>query len=88
MISFQENIEPSIRKFEEILGLSFKIFLVTALVVTILGVYIANLLFGTHSLTVLQHLRQQEKSLTIDIQHLKEENAKLHKTYLEWIDAT
>lgn len=86
MITFQENIEPMIRKFEELLGLSFKIFLSTAIVVIILGVYIANLLFGNHSLKVLQGLKNEKATLQQEIHTLKEENAKLHKKYLEWTD--
>lgn len=76
-----------IKKFEELLGLSFKIFLSTAIVVIMLGVYVANLLFGNHSLQILQGLTQERKSLKIEIEALKEENAALHKRYLEWSDA-
>jgi len=86
MISFKENIEPHIRKFEELLGLSFKVFLLTAFVVSILGIYVANLLFGNHSLQVLQNLKKEKQHLQIDIETLKEENAKLHKKFLEWSD--
>lgn len=87
MISLQENINPMIRKFEELLGLSFKIFVSTAIVVIMLGVYVANLLFGNHSLQILQGLTQERKNLKIEIETLKEENAALHKKYLEWSDA-
>jgi len=86
MISFKENIEPHIKKFEELLGLSFKVFLLTAFVVSILGIYVANLLFGNHSLQVLQNLKKEKHHLQIDIEILKEENAKLHKKFLEWSD--
>jgi len=86
MISFTENIEPHIKKFEELLGLSFKVFLLTAFVVSILGIYVANLLFGNHSLQVLQNLKKEKQHLQIDIEILKEENAKLHKKFLEWSD--
>ena len=86
MISFTENIEPHIKKFEELLGLSFKVFLLTAFVVSILGIYVANLLFGNHSLQVLQNLKKEKHHLQIDIEILKEENAKLHKKFLEWSD--
>ena len=86
MISFKENIEPHIRKFEELLGLSFKVFSLTALVVSILGIYVANLLFGNHSLQVLQNLKKEKQHLQIEIDILKEENAKLHKKFLEWSD--
>ena len=87
MITFKENIEPMIIKFEEFLGLSFKVFVSTAIVVIILGVYVANLLFGNHSLKVLQGLKNEETMLQKEISTLKEENAQLHKKYLEWSDA-
>jgi len=86
-LSFQEDIAPIIDKLEEILGLSFKVFLGTALIVMALGIYIANLLFGNHSLQVLENLRHKEVSLSQDIEILKNQNAKLHKEYLEWTDA-
>ncbi len=86
-ISFQEDIAPIIHKLEEILGLSFKVFLSTALIVMALGIYIANLLFGNHSLQVLEQLRQERVSLSKEITVLKKQNATLHKEYLEWMDA-
>jgi len=86
-ISVTRDIEPMIRKFEELLGLSFKVFITTALVVSILGIYVANLLFGNHSLRVLQGLKDEKQHLEVEIETLKKENAKLHKQYLEWIDA-
>ena len=85
--SFQEDIAPFIKKLEEILGLSFKVFLITALIVMFLGIYIANLLFGNHSLQVLEKLKYKGVVLTKEIDNLKNENAKLHKKYLEWEDA-
>ncbi|CAA6820765.1 MAG: Unknown protein [uncultured Sulfurovum sp.] len=86
-ISFEEDIRPMIEKLEEILGLSFKVFLSTALIVMALGIYIANLLFGDHSLQVLEKLKQEKVQLTQEIEVLKDQNAKLHKEYLEWTDA-
>jgi cell division protein FtsB len=86
MISFKKDIEPRIRKFEELLGLSFKVFLFTAFMVSILGIYVANLLFGTHSLQVLQNLKKEKQHLQVEIEVLKKENAKLHKKFLEWSD--
>ena len=87
MISVTKDIEPIIRKIEELLGLSFKVFIVTAIVVSVLGIYVANLPFGNHSLQVLQTLKDEKKTLQVEIKHLKQENAKLHKQYLEWSDA-
>ncbi len=86
-ISFQEDIAPIIDRFEALLGLSIKIFLITAILVMALGIYIANLLFGNHSLQVLEKLKSQKVVITKEIERLKEENAKLHKEYLEWMDA-
>jgi cell division protein FtsB len=85
--SITNDIEPMIRKFEELLGLSFKVFILTAIGVTILGIYVANLLFGNHSLRVLQNLQKEKQHLEVKIETLKKENAKLHKEYLEWMDA-
>ena len=85
--SIVNDLEPMIRKFEALLGLSFKVFLLTALMVSILGIYVANLLFGNHSLQVLQGLKNEEQQLKVEIKNLKKENATLHKQYLEWIDA-
>lgn len=87
MNDFFNNIAPYIRKLEEIIGLSFKVFILTAIVVTSLGIYVANLLFGNHSLAVLDTLKHEKKSLQVEIEVLKQENAKLHKDYLEWTDA-
>ncbi|CAA6809479.1 MAG: Unknown protein [uncultured Sulfurovum sp.] len=86
-ISFEQDIKPSIDKFEQVLGLSFKVFLTTALIVMALGIYLANLLFGNHSLQVLENLREEETMLKEEINILKNENAQLHKKYLEWTDA-
>ena len=87
MMVFERDIEPYISKFEQILGLSFKVFIVTAVVVTAFGVYVANLLFGNHSLQVLDNLKREKQHLKVEIEVLKKENARLHKQYLEWTDA-
>ena len=87
MITFQDDIEPYIRKLEEILGLSFKVFIITSFVVVALGIYVANLLFGNHSLSVLDNLKKEKSHLEQEIDALQEENARLHKKYLEWTDA-
>jgi transposase len=86
-MEFAKDIEPLIRKFEEILGLSLKIFLVTATMVILVGIYVANLLYGNHSLHRLQYLQREKSSLQSKIHSLKQENATLHKEYLEWSDA-
>jgi cell division protein FtsB len=87
MNNFFNNIAPYIRKLEEIIGLSFKVFILTAIIVTSMGIYVANLMFGNHSLSVLNELKSEKKVLQKEIKELKDENAKLHKQYLEWTDA-
>jgi len=87
MSDFLNNIVPYIRKLEKIIGLSFKVFILTAIVVTSMGIYVANLLFGNHSLAVLNELKSEKKTLQVEIKELKDENARLHKQYLEWTDA-
>jgi cell division protein FtsB len=76
-----------IRKFEEIFGLSLKIFIITATIVIVIGVYVANLIYGNSSLQRLQYLQREKASLKYEIESLKQSNAKLHKQYLEWTDA-
>ena len=87
MISFAKDIEPTIKKIEELIGLSIKVFLVTAIIVIFLGIYIANLIYGNSSLQVLQNLQKEKQVLRQEIENLKRENATLHKEYLEWRDA-
>jgi cell division protein FtsB len=80
-------MEPFVAKFEELFGLSLKVFLLTALVVIALGIYIANLVYGEHSIHRLENLQREKMAIKQEIERLKEENAKLHKRYLEWSDA-
>ncbi len=74
-------------RFEEIFGLSIKVFIVTSTIVILLGVYIANLVYGDSSLHRLKTLRREKNRIKQEIYRLKMENAKLHKHYLEWKDA-
>jgi len=86
MISFIKNIKPTIRKIEQILGLSIKVFLVTSIVVVLFGVYVSNLIYGNDSLKIVNRLEDERKYLQEKIELLKQENAMLHKRYLEWED--
>jgi cell division protein FtsB len=81
------NIETIFKRFEELFGLSLKIFVITAIFVVLMGVYIANLIYGNHSLHRLEYLQKEKVILKQNISYLKEKNAQLHKQYLEWIDA-
>ena len=86
MINFRRDIEPTIKKIEQILGLSIKVFMATAVVVVLFGVYISNLIYGNNSLRVANNLEEERIYLQKRILFLKKENAMLHKRYLEWED--
>ena len=86
MIDFIKDIEPTIRRIEQILGLSIKVFLATSLIVIVFGIYVANLIYGNNSLMVVKKLEREREALQNDIVILKKENAVLHKRYLEWKD--
>ena len=75
-----------IKKIEEILGLSIKVFIVTSLVVILFGVYLANIIYGSNSLEIVKNLESEREMLKKEIQLLKQENSLLHKRYLEWED--
>jgi len=84
-----QNIKqpPIDKRFEELFGLSLKIFVITAIFVIMVGVYIANLIYGNNSLHRLEYLQSEKMALKKNIYYLKQENARLHKQYLEWEDA-
>jgi len=84
---FAKDIEPIIGRVEKIIGLSFKIFVITATVVVIMGIYIANLIYGDNSLHRLEYLQKEKNIIKHNIEQLKQDNARLHKQYLEWKDA-
>jgi cell division protein FtsB len=86
-MAFIKDLGSPIRRFEQIFGLSLKIFIVTATIVIMMGVYVANLIYGDNSLHRLQYLQKEKQLLKQEISTLKHENAKLHKQYLEWSDA-
>ena len=86
-MGFAKDTEPIIVRVEKIVGLSIKIFIVIAILVILMGIYIANLIYGDSSLTRLEYLRHEKIIIKNNIVKLKLDNAKLHKQYLEWEDA-
>ena len=86
-MGFANDIEPIIVRVEKIIGLSFKIFIVTAIIVIIVGIYVANLIYGNNSLHRLEYLQQEKATIKKNIAKLEQDNARLHKQYLEWEDA-
>ena len=68
------------------MGLSIKVFFVTSVIVILFGIYVANLIYGNASLKIVNRLESERLMLIDEIAILKEENAILHKRYLEWED--
>jgi hypothetical protein len=75
-----------IKRIEQTIGLSIKIFFITSVIVVLFGIYVANLIYGNASLTITNRLESERLMLINEIAILKEENAILHKRYLEWED--
>ncbi len=51
--------------------------------VVLFGIYVGDMLFGKSSLDVLLNLQMDKEDLQKKVLHLKAENAKLQKDYLE-----
>ncbi len=67
----------------EILGLSIRVIVLTAVVIILFGVYLGVLVYGENSLTVLNDLKQEKKDLLIEAKQLKSENQRLQKEFFE-----
>jgi len=68
---------------QKYLGLSLGKFLLLFGLVTLLGIYLGVLLYGTNSLEVLFNLTEYEDYLQSEIVKLKQENAELQREYFE-----
>jgi len=77
------DIESNQGVTEKYLGLSVGKFLLFFLIVTVFGVYIGILLYGTNSLDVLLDLQDYESYLQSEISRLKNENSELQRVYFE-----
>ncbi|MBD3839353.1 MAG: hypothetical protein IE878_03070 [Epsilonproteobacteria bacterium] len=80
------NFKEFISRFKTPLGLEWKSFLIITTVIILFVVYVGSLLFGSSSLRVLYDLKDKELLLSQKVIKLKEENAQLHKSYLEYLD--
>lgn len=67
-----------------IAGYSVKALLFTAVGVTLLTVYVAILIYGENSLSVLTQLKEKKVALQEEAKALKEKNQKLQKSYFEF----
>jgi cell division protein FtsB len=75
--------EKTVQKVGEILGLSIRVIVVTAVVMILFGIYVGVLMYGDNSLTVLNQLKQQKKELLAEASRLKSENQRLQKEFFE-----
>lgn len=73
--------EPRPKRFRSLKG--FFLFIASAILVILIGIYVGNVIFGERSYIVLKSLQKQKVFLYKDVARLKEENAKLQKLYLE-----
>lgn len=68
---------------EKYFGLSTQKFILAAVAVTVVAIYLGSIFFGNNSLSVLLELEEHESFLNDDIERLKTENAALQKKYFE-----
>lgn len=74
---------PKTGKVEAIAGLSLKAILITLIGLLLFGSYVAILIYGENSLTVLNHLKEKKEMLRQEEKSLKVENQKLQKELFE-----
>ena len=74
---------PKTGKVEAIAGLSIKAILITLIGLLLFGSYVAILIYGENSLTVLNHLKEKKERLRQEEKSLKVENKKLQKEFFE-----
>ena len=64
-------------------GLSLKTILVTMIGILLFGIYIAVLMYGENSLTVLKQLKEKKQTLLLEGRTLKKDNQVLQKEFFE-----
>ena len=79
----QEFASQPPQRRQKSLGARLARLLVLFSLVALFGLYIGNLLFGNNSFSTYLSLEEQRDSLRIEIERLKEQNAKYQKEYFE-----
>ena len=72
-----------IERVGDFLDLSIRVIVATAVVMILFGIYLGVLIYGENSLTVLNHLKDEKKTLLREAKGLKDENQRLQKEYFE-----
>jgi hypothetical protein len=78
-----EEIDTNESITQRYLGLSLKKFLLFLFLITLLGIYLGIILYGTNSVEVLFGLQEYENYLQDEVVKLKHENAELQREYFE-----
>jgi hypothetical protein len=68
---------------QDVIGVSFKTFLIRMIVVLVLGTYLSILVYGENSITVLNQLKIKKHRLLEEKSTIKIENQRLQKEYFE-----
>jgi len=71
------------QEVEALAGLSLKTILVTTIGILLFGIYIAVLMYGENSLTVLKQLKEKKQVFLHEGKTLKKENQELQKEFFE-----
>jgi len=78
-----EDIDNTQSVTQKYLGLSLSKFFALFLVVSVVGVYLGVLFYGTNSVEILFGLEEYQDYLHTEISRLKNENSELQRTYFE-----
>ena len=78
-----EDIDKTQSVTQKYLGLSLSKFFALFLVVSVVGVYLGVLFYGTNSVEILFGLEEYQDYLHTEISRLKNENSELQRTYFE-----
>jgi len=76
-------LSATIKRIEVKAGISIKYIMVSFVITLLLGVYIANIFFGTNSIYTLVELREKKRILQNRVHTLKQNNKTLQKSYFE-----
>jgi cell division protein FtsB len=76
-------LRTTIKRLEVKAGISIKYIISSFVIVLLLGIYIANIFFGTNSIYTLVELREKKFVLQTKVHQLKQTNKRLQKNYFE-----
>ncbi|MEA2029289.1 MAG: hypothetical protein U9N49_09995 [Campylobacterota bacterium] len=76
-------LKTTIKRLEYRAGISIKYIIASFLVTLLVGIYIANIFFGTNSIYTLVELREKKYTLQKRVYQLRQSNKALQKSYFE-----